>query len=142
MGALSSWAMLAITHHVIVKMAAIRKGILNFSDYCILGDDVVIANAVVAEEYRALMSTLGLEINLQKSVNSKIFTEFAKRLQGPSIDYSPIGAGLILQTLRSTSYCVRFPFELFEKGLLSLNSIGERLSSAPKFFRKRINLVL
>jgi len=142
MGALSSWAMLAITHHVIVKAAAIRKGIMNFSDYCILGDDVVIANDDVAEEYRALMSCLGLEINLQKSVNSKIFTEFAKRLQGPSIDFSPLGAGLVLQALRSTAYCVRFPFELFEKGLISLNSIGERLSSAPKFFRKRVNLVL
>lgn len=134
--------MLAITHHVIVKMAAIRKGIMNFTDYCILGDDVVIANDLVAQEYLALMSTLGLEINSQKSVNSKIFTEFAKRLQGPSIDYSPIGAGLILQTLRSNNYCVRFPFELFSKGLVTLNSIAERLTTAPKFLKRRVSLVL
>jgi hypothetical protein len=124
--------MLAVTHHVIVRAAAIRKGIKNFSDYCILGDDIVIANKIVADEYRALMSVLGLEINLQKSVNSKIFTEFAKQLQGPAVDYSPIGAGLILQTIRSTAYCVRYPFELFEKGLVTLNSIGERISSSPK----------
>lgn len=134
--------MLAITHHVIVRCAAIRKGINNFEDYCILGDDVVIANDIVADEYRSLMSTLGLEINLQKSVNSKIFTEFAKKLQGPGIDFSPIGAGLILQTLRSTAYCLKYPFELFSKGLVTLNGLAEKLNSAPKFFRKRVQLVL
>jgi hypothetical protein len=79
------------------------------------------------------MGILGLSVNRQKSVESKIFTEFAKKLKGyHNVDYSPLGPGLILQTLRSSSYCVRFPFELFSKGLVSLNSIGGHLSSAPK----------
>jgi hypothetical protein len=143
MGALSSWAMLAITHHVIVRCAAIRQGIKNFKDYCILGDDIVIANDIVATEYLNLMGILGLSVNRQKSVESFIFTEFAKKLKGyHSVDYSPLGPGLILQTLRSNSYCVRLPFELFLKGLVSLNSIGGHLLAAPKWFRRRTRVVL
>jgi len=79
MGAYSSWAMLALSHHVIVQMAAIKAGFSSFSDYCVLGDDIVIANDAVAREYLALMETLGVDINLTKSVISSDFAEFAKR---------------------------------------------------------------
>jgi len=78
MGAYSSWAMLALTHHVIVRVSAQRVGMANFKDYCILGDDVVIRNSKVAEEYFNLMKSLGVSINLSKSVNSFEFAEFAK----------------------------------------------------------------
>lgn len=78
MGAYSSWAMLALTHHVIVKVAALQVGIRNFKDYCVLGDDIVIRNKAVADEYFNLMKSLGVSINLGKSVNSLYFAEFAK----------------------------------------------------------------
>lgn len=78
MGAYSSWAMLALTHHVIVRMSAQSVGLSNFSSYCILGDDVVIRNDKVADAYYKMMETLGVSINLSKSVNSKEFAEFAK----------------------------------------------------------------
>jgi hypothetical protein len=78
MGAYSSWAMLALIHYVIVRILAQRVGLLNFSDYCILGDDVVIRNSAVADEYYNLMKSLGVSINLSKSVNSYEFAEFAK----------------------------------------------------------------
>jgi hypothetical protein len=100
MGAYSSWASLALTHHVIVRVAAIRSGFVNFKDYCVLGDDVVIANDAVASEYLQLMKSLGVEINLTKSVISDEFAEFAKRLRGPLVEYSPLGAGLITCFLR------------------------------------------
>lgn len=78
MGAYSSWAMLALTHHVIVRIAAHKVGINNFSDYCVLGDDIVIRNDAVADAYYNLMADLGVSINLGKSVNSNDFAEFAK----------------------------------------------------------------
>jgi len=78
MGAYSSWAMLALTHHVLVRVAAHRVGVQSFTDYCILGDDVVIRNDAVAQAYFNLMSALGVSINLSKSVNSNDFAEFAK----------------------------------------------------------------
>jgi len=46
MGALSSWAMLALTHHFIVQCSAWISGItpktVLFKDYAVLGDDIVI----------------------------------------------------------------------------------------------------
>jgi len=62
-----------------------RKGkpLHLFKQYRLLGDDLVIFNAEVAHRYQWLLSSLGVEINLNKSiigdsVNSQI--EFAKRL--------------------------------------------------------------
>lgn len=79
MGAYSSFAMLALTHHVLVRHAALKAGIHNFKDYALLGDDIVIANDVVASNYLELMMTLGVKINLSKSVVSKDIAEFAKK---------------------------------------------------------------
>lgn len=43
MGALSSWAMLALTHHAIVKIASYKAGYRRgFDLYAILGDDITI----------------------------------------------------------------------------------------------------
>lgn len=83
MGALSSWAGLAITHHWIVQVAAYRAtGKLEWNtEYEILGDDLVIFNSLIAEEYLKIMKILGCEINLDKSINAPnvpVF-EFAKR---------------------------------------------------------------
>jgi hypothetical protein len=104
MGALSSWAMLALTHHVIVNVAAIETDDrLDFKDvnYAVLGDDFVINNEAVADTYRNIMAALGLEIKLSKSVISTRFTEFAKKLKGPSVNFTPIGPGSILSACRS-----------------------------------------
>jgi len=96
--------MLALTHHVIVKIAAIRAGFKSFTDYCILGDDVVIRNDKVADEYYHLMKGLGVSINLSKSVNSYEFAEFAKVWKGPNINLTPIGPGLTLRLVRDKQY--------------------------------------
>jgi hypothetical protein len=96
--------MLALSHHVIVRAAALRVGISNFVDYAVLGDDIVICNGQVAEEYLHLMKTLGVDINLSKSVISPDFAEFAKRLRGPDMDISPIGSGLITRFIRDKFY--------------------------------------
>jgi hypothetical protein len=71
--------MLAITHHTIVKISALQVGISDFRDYGVLGDDVVIYNDKVADQYLINMKLLGVEINLNKSVQSYDFAEFAKK---------------------------------------------------------------
>jgi hypothetical protein len=82
MGAYSSWAMLALTHHAMVQFCAHRAGIKGWFDlYAVLGDDIVIADSRVAAKYRALCKTLGVEIGLAKSLVSRGKTlEFAKKL--------------------------------------------------------------
>lgn len=80
MGAYSSWAVFALTHHLTVRVAAKRAGYdPTFSDYILLGDDIVIANKAVAEEYQKLISQLGVAISEAKSHVSNDTFEFAKR---------------------------------------------------------------
>jgi len=92
MGALSSWAMLAVTHHFVISVAvrlAKEEGVLapnvNFTEYMILGDDIIIWNESVAKRYHKVMtSILGVGINLNKSlISNKGVFEFAKRLVHP-----------------------------------------------------------
>jgi len=82
MGALSSWAMLAITHHAIVQLAARKAGFSGwFQDYAILGDDVIIAHGQVASRYRDILREIGVEAGLAKSIisRSRFVLEFAKK---------------------------------------------------------------
>jgi hypothetical protein len=102
MGAYSSWAMLALTHHLIVRIAALRNSKNpKLVNYAVLGDDIVINNDAVSSTYLALMDELGLKISMGKSIVSKRFTEFAKVLAGPGVDLTPLGTGLIVSALRN-----------------------------------------
>jgi hypothetical protein len=96
MGALSSWAMLALTHHFIVQFCAWRcNAVLDnqwFKNYAVLGDDIVIADPKVAKHYLQTMKILGVGIGLHKSLISKrgIALEFAKRTFYKGMDVSPV----------------------------------------------------
>lgn len=96
MGALSSWASLAITHHYLVQYSAweaavVRPGVW-FKDYAILGDDLVIGNRLVAIEYLKVLKDIGMEVGLHKSLVSggNLGLEFAKRTFHKGEDISPI----------------------------------------------------
>jgi hypothetical protein len=83
MGCLSSWAGLAITHHWIMQFCSylVTKNWDWEERYEVLGDDIVIFDTNLANQYLEVMKQLGLEINLSKSINSSstpVF-EFAKR---------------------------------------------------------------
>jgi hypothetical protein len=95
MGAYSSWAMLALTHHLIVQVAAHRAGVVNesqwFKLYAVLGDDIVIGDSQVAREYLLLMDELDVKVNPSKSLISKRgkIVEFAKRFFMDQKDLTP-----------------------------------------------------
>jgi len=86
MGALSSFNMLAVTHHYLVQLAYQRTlpfykstGILlNFGElkwydnYEITGDDLVLFDEQVAREYLSIMEDIGVPINQTKSVIAKV----------------------------------------------------------------------
>jgi len=95
MGALTSWGMLAFTHHLMVQWSAYRANPSSYSwfpHYAVLGDDIVIADKLVAEEYVKTCQLLGVEIGLAKSLISDTgkALEFAKRTFVDSTDVSPI----------------------------------------------------
>lgn len=100
MGAYSSWAMLAITHHYIVQCAAMHSGKSNgtwFTGYELLGDDIILFDKDVAAVYLQIMQGLGVDINLTKSVvdTKGRVTEFAKRTAVKGKDVSAVSWGAL-----------------------------------------------
>jgi len=58
----SSWCAMALTHHLIVRVAALRAGFPHFTSYSSLRDDFVIADAAVAQQYRTLLPSPNMPI--------------------------------------------------------------------------------
>lgn len=120
MGALSSWGVFSLCHHVIVQIAATRVGIRSwFTQYALLGDDIVITNEEVANEYFKIMTEeLKVSINKSKSLQSSIgVMEFAKRIIGPQGDYSPVGPKNLAILLRNKLHLPSLLVDLREKGV-------------------------
>lgn len=118
MGAYSSWAMLALTHHVIVQVAAYRVGWgAWFPYYALLGDVIVIRDAMVAGAYSSLMPHLRVPINMSKALVSETGSlEFAERWIHPDLgEFSPLGPGLILVTVRNLRFIPLIVHELITK---------------------------
>jgi len=78
MGAYSSFAMLALTNHVIVHIAK-RRAFSPTVTYAVLGDDVAIAGRKISNHYRDILAYLGVEVNPIKGFDGGIL-EFAKQL--------------------------------------------------------------
>nr|WNV55399.1 RNA-dependent RNA polymerase [Hypoxylon fendleri mitovirus 1] len=144
MGAYSSWAMLALTHHVIVMYSAYLAGFTKskFEDYLVLGDDIVIANEEVANCYLSIMANLGVSINLSKSIISSEIVEFAKKWKSFDYDISPIGSGLLLQSIREKTAFISLVATAWERKLLSWKDIIMSQASAPKAVRPKIQYVI
>jgi len=94
MGALSSWAALATTHHWLVQYAAWRIGQFPFTDYLILGDDVTIAGQPVADSYQEVCKAFSVPINnkgiVSLSSDQDSLTNFANQIILGTLNLSPI----------------------------------------------------
>lgn len=94
MGAYSSWAVFAISHHVAVWVAGQRASVDPRGRYALLGDDIVIADDAIACQYRQLMAELGVSISEAKTHVSQDTYEFAKRWvhNGEEVTGAPISS--------------------------------------------------
>jgi len=153
MGALSSWVMLALTHHFIVQMAAFRAGHVRwFPLYSVLGDDVVIFDEAVANQYLNIMRDLGLDINLSKSVVSRNGSfEFAKRFIVQGQDLSALSfkeldvamlsldaMALLLKRFGGPSWKLSNMFRILGFGHRSLAHLNGKLSKITPRLRLAI----
>lgn len=78
MGAYSSWPLFALAHHLLVEYSAYKTGTKQIKlKYRLIGDDVIITDQRVADYYAKLITTLGVEINLAKTVSSPIDAQFS-----------------------------------------------------------------
>jgi hypothetical protein len=79
MGTYSSWAAFTITHHLLVHFCASLENIEDFDQYILLGDDIVIKNDNVAKRYIKILTSMGVDVSVNKTHVSKDTYEFAKR---------------------------------------------------------------
>lgn len=110
MGALSSWASMALVHHSLVQFSAYKAGVTNwFQNYLVLGDDVDIAKLEqVALNYQDSCQQFSIKIGLAKSLQSKLNCfEFANRRFHPLGDISPLS---LKEELSSQSWMSRLEY--------------------------------
>jgi len=127
MGAYSSWAMLAITHHCIIQLCARRAGVTGWFDlYAILGDDIVIGHPNVAREYKVFMEKIGVGINSSKSIIGRDLTfEFAKRFFWHGEDITPLPLSGLAPGWLALSSVPEIAANLAARGIsVSLFSLG------------------
>lgn len=128
MGAYSSWAMLALTHHFIINS---HNEPMVIKDYAILGDDVIVPESI-ASYYLSLMQGLGVSISLAKSIVSKDYIEFAKRVRVlDGEDLSIIGPGLIKSAVKYRWVASLVLADSIKKGLLGWTSAPGFLKRVP-----------
>jgi len=122
MGGLSSWAMLAFTHHLIVQSAAFRVYHTRkwFDKYEILGDDLVIFDKLIYLEYINIMKLLDVGVNPSKSLVSEELTgfEYAKRTSVAGIDVSGISWKQVISE-NSAVGRVNFALHYLRKGFIT-----------------------
>lgn len=105
MGALSSWPVMALCHHVLVQLSyslAYPKSVKIFTDYALLGDDLVIRDKKVAESYKEVISSFGMEWSPSKSFEAEGLSEFAKSLFRSGEDLKPFPLALL--TFRKNTF--------------------------------------
>lgn len=128
MGTLSSWAAFALTHHVVVQLAARRAGVTGlFKDYALLGDDIAIAHEPTARAYLAIMAEIGVSISYHKSITGSGRGEFAKRtflrgeeLTGLSWDLFSLASKTLLGLYALIEHLKRRDYEISMPGLLAV----------------------
>jgi hypothetical protein len=121
MGALSSFNMLALTHHLIVQYCAIRTHVAKYGEwwdgYELLGDDIVIFDHSVSSSYLSFMTDIGMEVNVKKSVVARNETfEFAKVTGHNGVNVSAVSWKMFIS---QASFIGRanIAFSLMRKGI-------------------------
>jgi hypothetical protein len=101
MGALSSWPLCALAHHLVVEYSAHLAGFNQPKEmYRLIGDDVIITDKEVADNYKRIIQSLGVELNLSKTVASSANSnysgaEIAKQLYLNGTCLTPLTPGFV-----------------------------------------------
>jgi hypothetical protein len=118
MGAMSSWSSFALTHHFVVYVACVRLGMKWRScKYVVLGDDVLIGDPLLAEEYLAMLVALGVEVSSAKTYVSPHMCEFAKRYLFEGEEVTPFPVSSVTSNLGDVSLLVSGMMGETRKGL-------------------------
>jgi len=147
MGAYSSWASFAIAHHYVIYYCCRTLNLdWHKCQYVLLGDDIVIANKEVAELYLTTMSSLGVDISMEKTHISNCMYEFAKRLVLNNTEITPFPISALRESSRRYYLLVNLLLETESKGWKVVGSIPDAVSSfygiirsLPSRYRKKMS---
>jgi len=129
MGAYSSWNSFALSHHYVMFKACKETNIeFKTAPYVLLGDDLVIANDHLYKRYMEIMTTLGVEISINKTHVSKHSYEFAKRFIHNKIEVSPFPLGALWENRKSSEMMMSSLNQELRKGWECLKDAPELLS--------------
>jgi hypothetical protein len=133
MGALSSWAALALVHHALVQFAAWRVGEFPYNGYLVLGDDVIIAGSKVGWAYYHICESFSILIKLFKSFKSfKGMFNFANQTYVGRTNISPLSlreeVGITSLPARAELFC-----RALRRGWIDLQTSGW-LAKLIKYF--------
>lgn len=125
MGAYSSFAMLALTNHMLVHVAHLRafqKPLpKDTGSYAVLGDDIVIADSELAKSYNYFMNyILGVVINPVKGFEGQLI-EFAKNwfhCKGQNL--TPLGSKSIMRSIRNPLFITSVMADYYKKDYNSI----------------------
>jgi len=99
MGSYSSWPVFALTHGLLVSYIESKVGNKHSNEFFILGDDIVILNNSVANKYKEILQSLGVELSISKTLSSKYLFEFAKRWFYKGVEISPFPINALHESL-------------------------------------------
>lgn len=117
MGAYSSFNSFALTHHYLIYYCCKETGKdWKTLPYALLGDDIVICDAVVAERYLSLLKQLDIEYSKAKTHKSKDFYEFAKRIFYQGVEVSPFPYSALKECTKTYSLLFTLLWSLKNKG--------------------------
>lgn len=150
MGALSSFAMLAVCHHFIVQfsyrlaynvpMDLCFNRDTWYTNYECTGDDVILFDSKVAKEYLKLMDAFGVPINTTKSVvATKAATEYLKVTSLNGLNVGAISWKMFMSG-NSLMGRANIIYALLQKGVIrhNINSWIERVSRLSPYSRNNM----
>ncbi|AZT88622.1 RNA-dependent RNA polymerase [Loramyces juncicola mitovirus 1] len=144
MGAYSSFNSFALTHHYIIYTICKKLGKKWKSlPYALLGDDIVIADQEVGEEYMKVIKTLGLDISMMKTHKSKDLYEFAKRIYYKGQEITPFPVSALKECGKSFGMLTTLLVETRDKGWLfpdipsSIGMYFGVVKNLPSRFKKK-----
>jgi len=110
--------MMAITHHLILLYGCSREGVNPKGRYYILGDDLIIKGMDVYEAYQRVCEEVGMQLNKDKTFQSPILLEFAKRFFFNGEEITPFPTGAYLSSRGSVAGLAVALDNSFEKSCL------------------------
>lgn len=122
MGAYASWPLCSLAHHLVVEYCAFKHNIKQPKHlYRMIGDDVIITHNELAQSYQETIQSLGIELNLGKTVTSPESADYsgaevAKQLYLNGTCLTPMTPGFIRDLRKPYMFntCMRILSDRYE----------------------------